>query len=324
MADVKLTFGCGWYDRVEPLRNKTVVPEGIDLQIETIEDPRLLFDRLAKHGEFDLAELSMSEYVAMTAADKSPYLALPIWTSRAFRHSFICINTKAGINHPKDLEGRKIGVPLHTMSAAIWCRGVLRDEYGVDLSGVTWVEGAMEHAGSHGFVRDHQLAVPTRITHNRSDKSLSDLLHEGEIDATLGALMPTNFGSSPNIARLFPNYRQVEIASYQTTGVHPIMHLVVVRKSTLEKHPWIAEPLMKAFTEAKAQALARIFYTGAFKCMLPMLHAEVDETRQIFGDDPWPDGVEANLRTLDRLLTYMMEDGIITRRPSMQDLFLTR
>ena len=324
MADIKLTFGCGWYDRIEPLRNKTVTPEGIDLHIDTVEDPRLLFDRLAKNGEFDLAELSMSEYVAMTAAQKSPYLALPIWTSRAFRHSFICINTQKSVKSPKDLEGRKIGVPLHTMSAAIWCRGVLRDEYGVDLSTITWVEGAMEQAGSHGFARDHQLAVPTRIEHNKSGKSLSELLHEGAIDATLGALMPTNFGTSPYIERLFPNYRAVEIASYQKTGVHPIMHLVVIRKTTLEKHPWVIEPLMQAFAQAKELALARLFYTGALKSLLPMLHAEIDETRRIFGDDPWPDGVERNMRTLDRLLSYMVEDGIITRRPTMQELFLTQ
>jgi 4,5-dihydroxyphthalate decarboxylase len=323
MAEVKLSFGCGWYDRIEPLRNKTVVPEGIDLEIETIEDPRLLFDRLSGKGDFDLAELSMSEYVAMTAAGTSPYMALPVWTSRAFRHSFICINTHAGIKSPKDLEGRRIGVPLHTMSAAIWCRGALRDDYGVDLSKVTWVEGAMEHAGLHGTAREHHLAVPTTITHNSSPYSLSELLDRGEIDATLGALMPTNFGTSKNIERLFPNYRAVEIASYQKTGVHPIMHLVVIRKSALEKHRWIVEPLMEAFRKAKDLAMARLFYTGALRSMLPMLHAEVDETRRIFGDDPWPDGVEKNLRTLDRLITYMMDDGIITRRPSYDELFLT-
>ena len=324
MANLTLTFGCGWYDRIEPLRNKTVVPDGINLEIETIEDPRLLFDRLAKQGDFDLAELSMSEYVAMTAEEKSPYMALPVWTSRCFRHSFICINTNAGIKHPKDLEGQKIGVPLYTMSAAIWCRGVLRDEYSVDLSKVTWLEGAMERSGFHGVAREHNLSVAKQIIHNHSSKSLSDLLDEGAIDATLGALMPTNFGVSANVARLFPDYRAVEISSYRKTGVHPIMHLVVIRKSTLEKYPWIVEPLMNAFREAKEQALARIFYTGALKSMLPMLHAEVDETRQIFGDDPWPDGVDANRRTLDRLLSYMIEDAIITRRPSMDELFLCR
>ena len=134
--------------------------------------------------------------------------------------------------------------------------------------------------------------------------------------------MPTGFGVSDHIERLFPDYRNVEIASYQATGIHPIMHLVVIRKSTLEKNGWIVQPLMDAFTKAKQLALLRLFYTGAPRSMLPMLHAEVDETQKIFGTDPWPDGVSANIRTLGSLVSYMMEDGIITRRPTYNELFI--
>lgn len=319
---LSLKFGCGWYDRIEPLRHGDVQASGISLEIETIEDPRQLFDRLVRDDSLDLAEMSMSEHIAMTANGGSPFVGLPIWTSRTFRHSFICINNKAGIRRPQDLAGKRIGVPLYTMSAAIWCRGLLRDEYDVDLSGVTWIEGAMEKPGSHGAAREHDLAVPTRISRNTTALSLSELLERGEIDATLGALMPTGFGVSTHIERLFPDYRRVEIASYQATGVHPIMHLVVIRKSTLEKNGWIVQPLMDAFTKAKQLALQRLFYTGAPRSLLPMLHAEVDETQKIFGSDPWPDGVSANMRTLERLLSYMMEDGIITRRPTYNELFI--
>ena len=321
MSGLKLTLGCGWYDRIEPLRNGVVAPDGIALSVETVEDPRALFDRLMRDEIFDLAEFSMSEYVTLTARGDSPFVALPVYTSRAFRHSFICINTGAGIRSAKDLEGRRIGVPLHTMSAAIWCRGLLREEYGVDLSGVTWVEGAMEKAGTHGTPKRHQLAKPTRIEHNTSGLSLTELLERGDIDATLGALMPTSFGESPSIARLFPDFRATEIASYKASGAHPIMHLIVIRRSLLNSHPWVADSLTKAFRQAKELALHRLFYTGAPRSLLPMLHAEVEETQAIFGKDPWPDGVAANKPTLDRLLTYMMEDGIITRRPSYDELF---
>lgn len=321
MAGLKLTLGCGWYDRVEPLKNRTVVPEGIDLKVETVDEPRALFDRLMRDDVFDIAEFSMSEYVALTSRGVSPFVALPVYMSRSFRHSFICINTGAGIRSPRDLEGRRIGVPLHTMSAAIWCRGVLREEYGVDLSGVTWVEGAMDNGGMHGTPKVHELAKPTRIEHNASGFSLTELLERGDIDATLGALMPTSFGASARIARLFPDFRATEIASYKATGAHPIMHLVVIRRSVLDRHPWVAASLTQAFHQAKELALHRLFYTGAPRSMLPMLHAEVEETQAIFGKDPWPDGVASNRPTLDRLLSYMLEDGIITRRPSYDELF---
>lgn len=323
MQNVKLTLGCGWYDRTEPLAHGWVKPAGIDLRIETVEDPRELFDRLVAQREFDIAEFSSSEHISMTVRGASPFVALPVFTSRAFRHSFICINTEYGIAKPKHLEGRRIGVPLYTMSAAIWCRGLLRDEYGVDLSNVTWVEGAMEKPGLHGTPKEHALAKPAKIVGNKTGKSLSQLLENGEIDATLGALMPTGFGQRPNIARLFPDFRRVEIASYKSTGVHPIMHLLVMRRDLHEREPWIAQSLARAFDEAKRKALARLYFTGAPKSVLPMLHAEVEETRAIFGEDPWPDGVELNKPTLERMLTYMLEDGIITRRPTYDELFVT-
>lgn len=319
---LKLFLGCGWYDRTEPLRNRTVQPRGIDLRVETVDDPRSLFDRLTTSRGFDVAEFSISEYIKAVAEDHCPFIALPVFISRMFRHGFICINAASGIRKPKDLRGRRIGVPLYTMSAAIWCRGLLRDEFGVDLSEVTWVEGAMDAPGSHGVLKDHALHRPAKIERNTSDLSLTELLERGEIDATLGALMPSTFGSNPGIVRLFPNVRSTEIASYRATGIHPIMHLLVVRREVVKSAPWVLDALQQAFLEAKSRALERLYFTGAPKSMLPLLHAEVEETRAIFGHDPWPDGIEANKNTLERLLTYMLEDGIIERRPTLNDLFL--
>jgi len=321
MADLKLQFACGSYDRIEPLRDGTVRADGIHLDVVTIDDPRELFDRLMARDEFDLAEMSSAEHFAMTSRDESPFIALPVFTSRCYRHSFMCVNAKAGIKTPKDLEGRRIGVPLYSMSAAIWCRGLLRDDYGLDLSSVTWVEGSMDHPGSHGAPKEHTLTKPTRIETNLSDRSLSELLASGEIDATIGALMPTNFGVDKNILRLFPDFRTFERDYYIRTGVHPIMHLVVIRKKIYEREPWIARSLFDAFGRAKRKALDRMFYTGAPKTMLPFLHAEVEETRAIFGDDPWPDGVAANRKTLDCAVRYMLEDGLIETAPDLAKVF---
>jgi 4,5-dihydroxyphthalate decarboxylase len=319
---LSLTLGCGWYDRTEPLARGWVRPHGIDLQVETIDEPRELFDRLVARGDLDVAEFSFSEYVAMVSKGRSTFVALPIFISRSFRHSFICINTNKGIASPRDLEGRRIGVPLFTMSAAIWCRGVLREEYGVDLSEITWVEGAMEKPGSHGAPKVHDLTRPTRIERNASGKSLGDLLEAGEIDATLGARMPERFGKSAALARLFPDVRKTEIDSYRRTGAHPIMHLIVMRRELHEREPRAAKAIARAFIEAKGMALKRLYHTGAPRSMLPLLHAEVEETRAIFGDDPWPDGIARNKPTIDAMMNHMMADGIIARKPGYDELFI--
>ena len=321
MPELKLQLACGWYDRIEPLRDGSVRPAGIDLDVVTIDDPRELFDRMMSADAFDLAEMSAAEHIAMTSRDASPFIALPVFTSRCFRHSFICVNARAGIRTPKDLEGKRIGVPLYSMSAAVWCRGLLRDDFGVDLSGVTWVEGSIDRPGSHGQPRRHALAKATRIETNVSERSLSELLASGQIDATLGALMPTNFGADKNVARLLPNYRADERDYYIRTGIHPIMHLVVIRKNVYERSPWIAQSLFDAFDLAKRKALDRLFSTGAPKTMLPFLHAEVEETRAVFGDDPWPDGVPANRKTMETAVRYMLEDGLIETPPDLRKLF---
>lgn len=321
MPNLNLRFACGSYDRIEALKDGSVRPEGIDLDMAVFDDPRALFDRMTASDEFDVAEMSSAEHIALTSTRSSPFIALPVFTSRVFRHSFICYNAASGIREPKDLEGKRIGVPLYSMSAAIWCRGLLRDDYGVDLAGVTWVEGSMDRAGTHGAPRRHSLAVPTRIETNSSPHSLSELLASGELDATLGALMPSNFGADANIRRLFQNYRGAERDYYVRTGIHPIMHLIVVRRRVFETNPWIAASLYKAFERAKYLALQRMFFTGAPKSMLPFLHAEVEETQSLFGPDPWPDGIEANRKTLDKLVEYMRADGLITRIPGLNEIF---
>ena len=322
MEKLKLNFACGPYDRMEALARGEVKPEGIDLTYTTMEDPRELFDRLMSGDDFDMAEMSSSEHIANTVAGTNPFVALPVFPSKVYRHSFICYNTASGIREPKDFAGKRIGVPLYTMSAALWCRGMLEDEYGVDLSDVTWVQGNMYKAGSHGNPHAPPLLRPLKLERNDSPHSLSELLERGDIDATLGALTPSGLGVHPNVVRLFPNFREVEIAYYRKTKIHPIMHLVVIRKDVFERNPWIAKPLFDAFEASKRSMWEKLQYSGAQRVMLPWLYGEIETIKQTFGDDPWPYGVEANRPTLTKAVEYMYRDAMIARKPSLDELFV--
>ena len=322
MADLKLTFACGAYDRIEPLRLKKIVPEGIDLEVNTDYSPRELFDRLMEKDEFDIAEFSSSEHIAMTALGQSPFMAIPVFPSKVFRHGFITVNKTRGITKPKDLEGKRIGVPLYTMSAALWCRGPLEDDYGVDLSGVTWVQGAVEKPGSHGSPNPPPLLKPIKIEQNTSPYSLGQLLARGEIDAILGAVNPDELHTDPNIVRLWPNFREVEKDFFRRTKIHPIMHLLVIRKHVYEKNPWIAKSLYTAFDAAKNMAWKEACYSGAQKYMLPFLYDDIQEIMDVFGGDPWPYGIGKNRPALEKAVELMHRHHMIARKPSLDELFV--
>ena len=321
MNPLSLTFACGRYDRTEPLRTGDVKIEGIDLNYIPIDAPREIFDRLAR-GEFDLSELSASEFVSMSGRGDCPFVALPVFPSRVFRHGFIFINKRAGIRLPKDLEGKRIGVPLYTQTAAIWIRGHLAHEWGVNLDTVRWVQGAVEKAGTHGTPKAPPLLKPVRIEINKTGDSLGELLARGEIDALLGSRRPETLGHHPDVARLFPNYREVEREFYQRTKIFPIMHLVAIRREVYEKNPWIAAKLYRAFADAKNFALARMRFSGSQSYMLPWQFADVDEIDEVFGADPWPYGVAANRPTLDPLIQYMLEQHFISQPIAPTELFL--
>ena len=324
MADLKLTFACGGYDRMEPLRVGRVKPKGIDLKTAQVDDPRHIFDAMAQSDSYDISEMSLSEHIATTSVGGSDFVGLPVFPSKVFRHSFIVVNSDSGIRTPKDLEGKRIGVPLYTMSAALWTRGMLEDEYGVDLSEVTWVQGSIDRPGAHGSPNPNlpPLLKQPRIEINQSGKSLTELLVDGDIDATLGGLMPKGFGSTPKMRRLLPNFREVERDYYQRTQIHPIMHIVVIRKAIYEQHPWIAKSLYDAFEESKALAWKDLSYHGAQKVMLPWLYADLSEIEEIFGDDPWPYGVARNSKTIATCIQYMMRQHMIAREPQIEELFV--
>jgi 4,5-dihydroxyphthalate decarboxylase len=326
MANLPISFACGLYDRMLPLYTRDVQPEGIDLNFIRIDDPRQIFDRMSGGLEFDASEMSSSEFISRKNAERHggppcPFVAIPVIASRVFRHGFVIVN-RDRIKSPKDLAGKRIGVPLFTMSAAIWIRGHLMHDYGVDLSNVTWVQGAINYGKSHGEPSVPPLAKPATIVNSTGGVSLSDLLDRGEIDALIGTDLPKCMKTNPAIQRLWPNYREVEREYYQKTKIFPIMHVIVIRKSLYEKHPFIATSLFNAFCRAKEAALERMYYIGALRYMLPWLTADLDEIDELFDGDPWPYGVEPNRPTLEALVTYLADQGVTKTREPVDSLFV--
>jgi 4,5-dihydroxyphthalate decarboxylase len=313
----RLTFACGFYDRTEALRTRDVTLKDIDLDFVAIDSPRDLFDRMGGKQEFDASEFSSSEYISRHARGDRSFVALPVFPSRVFRHGYIYVNRKAGIRTPKDIEGKRVGVALYTMTAAVWIRGHLAHEYGVDLSGVRWLEGAINHAGRHGDPSAPPLLQPVKIEHDPQGRSLSELLAAHEIDVIIGTQHPH---PHPDIAPLFADARTVEREFYRKTRIFPIMHLVVIRREVYERNPSVAESLYRGFIDAKALALARMHKGHPF--MLPWVHDDIHEIDEVFGGDPYAYGLEANRPTLEALVRYMAEQHFIPRPLPIEELFV--
>jgi 4,5-dihydroxyphthalate decarboxylase len=321
MSPLPISFACAAYDRMVPLLTGEARPAGIDLNFIPIANPRDTFDRMAGGLEFDAAEFSSSEFISRMSADICPFVALPVFPSRMFRHGFITVNTNA-VRRPEDLAGKRIGVPLYTMSAAVWIRGILIHEYGVDLSGVRWLQGATNKPGPHGSPTVPPLLKHIAIENNATNKSLSQLLEAGEIDAIIGADIPAALNRNPAVRRLFPDFPKVEADYYRRTGIYPIMHLVALKRDIHERHPFVATSLYQAFVRSKAIALERMRQAGMLATMMPWMLAAIEEMDAVFGPDPWPYGLEANRKTLDALVRYLAEQSLIAKPVAVDDLFV--
>ena len=322
MPGLPLTFACGLYDRMQALYTGEVRPEGIDLDFLAIDSPREIFDRLSGKGEFDVAEMSSSEFISRKSAGQCPFVAIPVFPSRAFRHGFIAVNRRSGIRSPKDLEGKRVGVPLYTMTAAIWIRGHLQHEYGVDLSTIRWVQGSTNSPGAHGEPTVLPLVRSVPIEDNETGKSISQLMEEGAVDANIGTSLPVSMRRNPDIQRLFPDFREVEKEFYARTRIFPIMHVLAIRREVYDRHPFVAASLYRAFCESRDVALAKMRYLGALRYMLPWIPADLDEIDQVFGGNPWPYGIEANRPTLEALVTYMVDQAVIAEPVAVDELFV--
>jgi 4,5-dihydroxyphthalate decarboxylase len=322
LAKLRLSFACALYDRMQPLFTGEVQPAGIELNFIPIEEPRPIFDRMSGGQEFDVAEYSSSEFVQRFANKQCPFVAIPVFPSRAFRHGFIAINKKSGISTPKDLEGKRVGVPLYTMTAAIFIRGLLQHEFGVDFTKIKWVQGAVNHPGAHGKPTVLPLLKPMPIEIDPSGRSLSDLIEARVVDATLGTSLPEAIRANPDITRLFPNYVEMEREYYKRTGIYPIMHLVAIKKDIYERYPFVATSLYDAFVESKKIALKHMYNLRALRYMTPFLMRDIDEIYEIFNGDPWPYGVEKNRKTLEALVTYLVDQHLIAAPVKVDDLFV--
>jgi 4,5-dihydroxyphthalate decarboxylase len=319
MSDLRLSFACGLYDRLLPLYKGDVKPQGIDLDFQAIDDPRQIFDRMAK-GDFDISEMSSSEHVTRVAAGNDAMVAIPVFVSRVFRHGFVFVNRKAGIASPKDLAGKRIGVSAYTQTAAVFIRGFLQHEYGVDMSSIKWIQGPMNGAGGHPHLP--KLVKPIDIQLNKSERTISEMLATGEIDATLGALVPDSFGKHPDVQRLFPDFRTTEKDYYKRTKIFPIMHLIAIKREIHEAHPFVAQSIYDALERSKELAIERMREVGALAYMLPWMADDIREMDEVFGGDAWPYGVEPNRKTLEALAAYMVEQGQVAERASVDKMFI--
>lgn len=278
------------------------------------------FFRMLRHREFDIAELSLSSYVLSLFTPESPFIAIPIFPSRFFRHSSIYINADAGIGEPRDLIGKRIGCPEYQMTAPVWIRGILSDEYQVPVESVTYHTGGEEEPNRSEKV-PLNLPPSIRLEKIGPGKTLSQMLASGEIDALYTARKPSTYDRNGKVTRLFTDYAEIEREYYRRTRIFPIMHTVVIRRDLYERHPWVAQSVYKALKESQQLTYADLKETAALKAMLPWLHAHVEDTIDQMGEDFWPYGLEANMQTIDTFLRYSMEQGLAPRRLTPAEIF---
>ncbi len=318
MANLPLTLASWDYDRVQPLIDGRVRPNGIDLTFLNMVVEETFF-RMLRHREFDVSEMSMSSYVVSLFRPDRPFVALPVFPSRFFRHSCIYVNAKAGIREPKDLIGKRVGCPEYQMTAPVWIRGILAEHHGVPVDAVTYVTGGEEEPN-----RDEKLKLdlPAKIRVERigPNETLARMLATGEIDALHTARKPSSFDGK-RVTRLFPEFQAVERAYWEKTGIFPIMHVIALRREVFEANRWIAMNLFQAFREAQRLTYEGLKETAALKGMLPWFNAHVEETLALMGEDFWPYGLPRNRACLETFLRYHHESGLSPRVLAVEEMF---
>jgi len=320
MKKLRLTLACWPYDRTRALADGSVRMEGIDLVYLPLEVEET-FWRQARFQEFDASEMSLSSYVKTLNAEKPPFIAIPVFPSRSFRHSCIFVSAKSGIRKPEDLKGRRVAAPEYQMTAPVWIRGILSDDFGVKVTDVQHFSGGEEEPGR---VEKLKLDLPPHIRYSPipEDKTISRMLADGELDAFVTARAPSTFYSEPDkVQRLFPDYVEREKEFYRRTKIFPIMHTVVIKREIYDANPWIAQALYKGLSHAKDLCLEGLNQTHVLANMLPWLVAHVEEAKRELGEDWWPYGLEANRHVLDTFLRHHHEQGLSKRRFKPEEIF---
>ena len=320
MSKLNLSIAIGDDDRVRPLRNGDVQIDGTDPVFLAL-DPEEIFFRAFRHEEFDVCELSLSSFTVKTAMNNCPYVGVPVYPSRAFRHTSIYKRTDRGINTPADLKGKRIGTPEYQLTANVWARAILETEYGVKPSDITWVRGGMDSPGRVEKI-NLNLGPDVKLENAPVDRTLNQMLEAGEIDGLIGPRAPAAFeAGSPLVDWLWPDVDAVAADWYKRTGLFPIMHILGVRRSLVEKHEWLPFALLKAFEQSKSVALKRLSDTSATKVTLPFVEESLRRARNLMGQDYWPYGVASSKKTLDAFLGFHHQQGLSHRLVAAEELF---
>lgn len=319
MGRLPLSFSCWDYDRVRAVQDGRVGAQGIDLTFLP-NPPEVTFFRMLKWQEFDVAEMSLSSYVLSLFEDDPPFVAIPVFPSRVFRHGSIYLGPSTSASSPADLAGGTIGVPEYQITASVWIRGILAEHHGLPVDSVSYRTGGLHEPGRHEKVK---LDLPPNIDVRPIGplETLDELLVTGRLDALYTARAPYSFGES-KVRRLFPDPRTVEQAYFADTGIFPIMHTVVIRRSVYEAHPWVARSLLDALTTARDLVYPQLHEVTALKSMLPWSVPEAEDTVSLMGPDFWPYGIDPNRATLETFLRYSYEQGLAKRVLAPEDLFV--
>jgi 4,5-dihydroxyphthalate decarboxylase len=313
-----LSIAVGDYDRTRPLIDGAVRIDGVDPIFMTLS-PEEIFFRAFRSVEFDISELSLSSFTVKTAQNDCPYVGVPVFLSRAFRHTAFYVRTDR-IREPEDLKGKRIGLPEYQLTANVWARAILQDDYGVKPSDVTWVRGGIEVPGRPEKIK---LDLPADVKLENAPKghTISGMLAAGDLDGFIAPRPPSVVEGHPNIGWLFPDPTATAKDYYKRTGIFPIMHLVGVRKTLVEKHPWLPVAVTKAFEHAKAAALVHLSDTSATKVTLPFVEEQLKSAREWMGKDFWSYGVAGNQNTLDAFLRHHHAQGLSSRLVAVEELF---
>ena len=312
MATQTVTIGCRDYDHTRALADGRVKIDGVNLKFVNISPPSQIFLRMLHDEEFDASEMSLSNYMIALGKGDQRFVAIPVFPSRVFRHAYVWVNTRSGIQKPRDLKGKRIGIADYSMTALLFVRGFLQHEYGVMPQDVHWYRRRSEHVAI-------EIPPGIRIDNIGKDQSLDDLLEAGDLDAVALTSPPRGFlAGLPDIKRLFPDSRAVEAEYYRRTKIFPIMHMVVIRRAIYEKDPSLSVRLAETFETAKRLAFEG--YAEGLSC-LPWVHLDLEYARQVLGSDVYPYGMKRNLATLEAATLYSNEQGLTNRRFSVKELF---
>lgn len=320
MSKLRLTLACWDYDRTRGLLDGSIPVDGVELNALNLVVEETFF-RMLRHQEFDASEMSLSSYTMTLDSRERPFVAIPAFPSRYFRHSCIYVHEESGIREPKDLVGRRVGVPEYQMTASVWIRGILAEHYGVPVNSVFYFTGGEEQAGRP---EKNSLSLPAdiRVQPIPPDRTLSQMIASGEIDALYTARTPSTFqGGAGSVRRLFSDYEEIERDYFQRSKIFPIMHTIVIRRDVYERNRWLAQSLLKAFEAAKRAAVEELKETTALKAMLPWLPRHFEDTQRLMGTDFWPYGLEANRAVLETFLRYHHQQGLSKRQLQPEELF---